>query len=105
MEPYRTTTLTGYSCKGCPSNHTKPSITENRQNKAKYPTFNSIRLKFEKKTSMPNLPKALGISNARAPVAPELRKAPAILSDKTVRRSVQLKTGHCTLNQNKSKTD
>ena len=35
-------------------NHSKPSITEKRRNKAKYLTWNSVRLKFVKKTSMPN---------------------------------------------------
>ena len=35
-------------------NHSKSPITEKRRNKAKYLTWNSIRLKFVKKTSMPN---------------------------------------------------
>ena len=40
-----------------------------------------------KKTSMPNSVKALNISSATARVAPNLLKAPAILSDTTVRKS------------------
>ena len=38
----------------------KPFITEKRQNKAKYLTWNSIKLKFVKKTSMPNYINSLG---------------------------------------------
>ena len=36
-----------------------PSITEKRRSKGKYLTWNSIRLKFVKKTSMPNPVKSL----------------------------------------------
>ena len=58
-------------------------------NKAKHLTWNSIRLKFVKKTSKSykTLSKALDISSATARVAPDLLKSPAILSDTTVRRS------------------
>ena len=38
----------------------KPSLTEERRNKAKYLTWNSIRLKFVKNTSMPITVKNLG---------------------------------------------
>ena len=41
-------------------NHPKPSITEKRRNRVKYLTWNSIRLKFVKKTSMPNAAKIEG---------------------------------------------
>ena len=41
-------------------NHFKPSTTEKRRNKAKYLTWNSIWLKFVKKTSMPNTVKSIG---------------------------------------------
>ena len=41
-------------------NHSKPSITEKRKNKAKYLTLNSITIKLVKKTSMPNPLKSLG---------------------------------------------
>ena len=41
-------------------NHLKPSITEKRRNKVKYLTWNSIILKFVKKTSMPNPVISLG---------------------------------------------
>ena len=40
-----------------------------------------------KKSSMPNLSKALDISSATARVAWDLLKVPAILSDTTVRKS------------------
>ena len=40
-------------------NHPKPSLTEERRNKAKYLTRNSIRLKFVKNTSMPITVKSL----------------------------------------------
>ena len=41
-------------------NHSKLSITEKRRNKAKYLTWNSVRLEFVEKTSMPNPVKSLG---------------------------------------------
>ena len=41
-------------------NHLKLFITEKRRNKSKYLSWNSIRLKFVKKTSMPNPVKSLG---------------------------------------------
>ena len=41
-------------------NDSKPSITKKRTNKAKYLTWNSKRLKFVKKTSIPNPVKSLG---------------------------------------------
>ena len=56
MESYGTPALTGCSHQ----NHLKPSITEKRQNKAKYLSQNFIRLKFVKKTSMPNPVENLG---------------------------------------------
>ena len=59
-------------------NHLKLSITES---KAKYLTWNSIRLKFVKKTSMSNPVKILDISSAAAWVAPDPSKALAILVD------------------------
>ena len=64
-----------------PKSRSKPPVTEKRQNKAKYLTRDSIRVKFVKNTSMPNPVKNLVY------VAPELIKALAILSDATVRRS------------------
>ena len=64
------------------------SITEKRRNKAKYLTRNFLRLRYVKKTSMPNpVKKAWDISRATAPVALELLEAVAILPDATVRRS------------------
>ena len=82
MEPWGTPALTGYSCEDFP----KLSITEKRRNNAKYLSWNFIRLKFVKKTSMSN-PLALEISSATTQVAPDLLKASASLSDTTVRRS------------------
>ena len=64
-------------------NHSKPSFTKKRRNKAKCMTRNSIRLKFVKMTSML---KALDVSIAIARVAPDLLKAPVVLSDITVGR-------------------
>ena len=90
IEPWGTPALTGYSFWRLPiQNHLKPSITEKRRNKAKYLTWNSLRLKFVKKTCMPKPVKSLGyIKRYTAPVAPDLLQALAILSDTTVRRSV-----------------
>ena len=62
-------------------------LYKKRRDKAKYLTRNSIRFKFLKKTSMPNLVKNLDISSATAGVAPDLLEALGILSDTTVRRS------------------
>ena len=62
-------------------NHSKPSFTEKGQNKAKYVTWNSRRLKLRRKT------KALNISNTLTRVVPDLFHALAILSEKTVIRS------------------
>ena len=59
------------------------STTEKRRNKARYLTWNSIRLKFVRKTSMPN-PKSWSTT---AWVAPDLLRALAILADITVKRS------------------
>ena len=59
----------------------KLSITEKRQNKAKYLTPNSIR------PACQTLLKALNISSASAQVVSDLLKALAIQSDTSVRRS------------------
>ena len=67
--------------------HPKSPITEKRRNKAKYLTWNSIRLKFVKKTSMPNPAKSLGYIKCHSSSSPDLLIALAILSDTTVRRS------------------
>ena len=67
-------------------NHSKPFITEKRRNKAKYLTWNFIRLKFVKETSMVNLVESLGyIKCYTARVAQDLLTAPAILSDTNVK--------------------
>ena len=57
-------------------NHSKPPITEKGRSKTKYVTWNSIRFKSVKNTSMQKtLSKALDISNVTARVAQDLLKA------------------------------
>ena len=51
-------------------NYSKTCITEKRQNKAKYLTRNSIRLKFLKKTSMPNPVKSVGYIKCHSSSSP-----------------------------------
>ena len=67
--------------------HPKPPIAEKRRNKAKYLTWTSIRLKFLKKTSIPNSVKSLGYIKCYNWSSPDLLKAVSILSHTTVRRS------------------
>ena len=57
-------------------NHSKSSITEKRRNKTKYLTWNSIRLKFVKKTSMPNPAKSLGYIKCHSSSSPRPVKSP-----------------------------
>ena len=59
-------------------NHSKSSITEKRRNKAKYLTWNSIRLKFVKKTSMPNPVKSLGYIKCYSSSSPKPFQSPSI---------------------------
>ena len=88
MEPWRTPALTGYSCESFLSRTTQLPITEKRRNKANDLTWNSIRLKFVKKTSMADLVKSLGYIKCNSwGVAPDLPKALAILSDTAVWKS------------------
>ena len=58
-------------------NHLKLSITEKRRNKAKYQTWNSIRLKFVKKTSMQNPVKSLGYIKCHSSSSPRSVKNPS----------------------------
>ena len=58
-------------------NYSKPSITEKKKNKAKYLTWNSIRLKFVKKTSMSNPVKSLGYIKCHSLSSPRLVKSPS----------------------------
>ena len=58
-------------------NHLKCSITEKRRNKTKYLTWNSIRLKFVKKTSMPNPVKSLGYIKCYSLSDPRSAKSPS----------------------------
>ena len=67
-------------------NQSKLSIAKKRRNKPRYLMWNSIRLKFVKKIFQ-TLSKALDVSSATAQVAPDMLKAPAILSDTIVRGS------------------
>ena len=89
MDPWGTPTLTGYFCDDIPSkNHSKPSSTKKKQNKAKYRTWVSVRFEFVKKTSMPYpRSRALNISSTTAQIVPDLLKALKCLSDTNVRRS------------------
>ena len=57
-------------------NHLKPSITEKRRNKAKYPVWNSIKLKFVKKTSMLKPVKSLGYIKCHSLSTPRPVKIP-----------------------------
>ena len=66
-------------------NHPKLLITEKRRYKAKYLSWNFMRLILVRKTSSQTLSKALDISNNTVWVAPDLIKALAILSDTSVR--------------------
>ena len=60
MEHWGSPALTGYSCENLTiQNNLEPSITEIRQNKAKYLIWNSTRFKFLNKTRMPNPVKSL----------------------------------------------
>ena len=87
MEPWGTLALTGCSYEDFPSRTTRSRPLLRKGEKAKYPTLNSIRLKFVKKTRHSNPSKAFDISIAAARVAPNLLKALTILSDTAVRRS------------------
>ena len=62
-------------------NYSKLSITENRRNKAKYLTWNSIRFKFVKNTTISNLVECLCWIKCLSSSSPDLLKALAILSD------------------------
>ena len=52
-------------------------ITEKRRNKVKYLTWNFIRLKFVKKTSMPNSVKSLGYIKCHSSSSPRPVKSPS----------------------------
>ena len=59
IEPWGTSALTGYLCEDFPSKTTWSRLHKKRRNKARYPTWNSIRPKFVKKTSIINPFKSL----------------------------------------------
>ena len=86
IEPWGTSALARYSCDivnilDIPilsiQNLSKLSITEKRRNKAKYLTWNSIRLKFVKKTSMPNPVKSLGYIKCHSSSSPRPVESPS----------------------------
>ena len=58
-------------------NHLKLSVTEKRRNKAKYLTWNSIRLKFVKKTSKPNSGKSFEYIMCYSSGSPRSVKSPS----------------------------
>ena len=78
----RTPVLTRYSCEDFPSRTTQNCLLL-RKEEIKPNSWPEIPFKFVKK----NEPKALDISNATAPVVPDLLKVLAILSETTVKRS------------------
>ena len=68
----------------CPSpkwlpiqNYLKLHITEKRRNYVKYLTWNSVRLKFVKKTSMSNSVESLGYIKCYSSSSPRLFKSPS----------------------------
>ena len=73
-----TPALTGYPCEDFPSRTTRNRLlyTEKRTNEAKYLTWNSIRLKSVKKTSMPNAVKSLGYIKCHCWSSPKFVKSP-----------------------------
>ena len=58
-------------------NHLKLSITKKRRNKAKYLSWNSIKLKFVKRSSMPNPVKSLGYIKCYSLNSPRPVKSPS----------------------------
>ena len=74
MKPWGTPALTGYSCVDLPSKTTRSFLLlKKRRNKAKYLTWNSIRLlSLWSRPAGQTLSKALDISSATARVAPDL---------------------------------
>ena len=73
-EPWETPVLIGYTCEDISShlikNHSKPSVTEKWWNKAKYPTWNSIRLEFVRKNSMKSPVKSFGYIKCYSSISP-----------------------------------
>ena len=76
MEPWGSPALPGYSCQDFPF----------QDHKAKYLTWNSIKLCLCRRPACQTLSKAYDVSSATAPVASHLLKTLAILSDTTARR-------------------
>ena len=87
MEPQGTPALTGYSYEDFPCRSTpKLSISEKRQIKAKYLTWNSKRLNF-KKTSMSNCIKSCGYIQCYSSGNPRPVQNHSNSIDTTVRKS------------------
>ena len=87
IKSWGTTVLTGYSWEHLPLRTTWSHQLLRKEEITKYLTWNSIDLSLWSRAACLTLSKALDISSATAQVAPQLLKAPAILSDTTVRRS------------------
>ena len=88
-------------------NHSKSSITEKRRNEAKYLTWNSIRLKSVKKTSMPNPVKSLGYIKCYSSSSPRPVKSPSfkhIVCNwlKDVALEEEIASRHCSKQSSKS---
>ena len=87
IKSWGTTVLTGYSWEHLPLRTTWSHQLLRKEEITKYLTWNSIDLSLWSRAACLTLSKALDISSATAQVDPQLLKAPAILSDTTVRRS------------------
>ena len=77
MKSWGTPALTGYYCEDLHFPSRSTSITEKRRDRAKYLTWNSMRLTFVKKTSMPNLAKSLGYIKRYGSSSPRPVKSPS----------------------------
>ena len=88
MDPWGTSALTGYPCEDLPSKTTRSSLLL-RKEEIRPNIWPEIEkdLSLWRRPAYQTLSKALDISSATAPVAPDLLKALAILSDTMVRRS------------------
>ena len=77
MEPWRTPALTGYSCEDFPSRTTRSRLLLRKEEIRPNLTWYSIRLKFVKKTSMPNPVKSLGYIKCHSSSSPRPVKSPS----------------------------
>ena len=78
MDPWGTPALTGYSCEDFSSRTTwSLLLLKKRRNKAKYLTWNSVRPKFVKKTSLLNSVENLGYMKCDSLSSPRPVKSPS----------------------------